>query len=585
MEPDDTEPASADAVPDSNQRKISFLLATPILIAVLILAALTPQVAGRLRAAVQFPFQLDVEEGFIYQQALDLDQGRSIYTPIETEPYLVGNYAPLFPWLVSLTIAPSRIGLQGARAIVLGSSILIALLLFGIVYFKTERLLPSLLSPLLFVVTYEFHHWSAFARVDLPALAFTLAGLFAFFAIRPRWGAAVAAILFGLAAFTRQTAIMAPVACCISMALYDRRRLAWFLPFYLIPGLGGFLIFNALTEGQFYLHLVQYNVNAMDWTVWPLLLKNEIWFFYRWWIVALALGALVCVARAVARLWLSASAAMQAEESQPPDHTRGVVEIYFVLATVFGLTALAKVGSAQNYVLEPLASAAIVAMLIWSNLCNYGAEARAAEQKESRRSMAGIYMQAAAFAMGLAMLTHATRLANLRFPGRAPGDRGRLIAFSTASPGARDLEMGRRAVKLIGATEGEVLSDFPVFSILAGKDVLYEPFIMSRLAIEGTWDDRGLREDFRRRRFALMVTAEDLRTVNSGGVLWRYTEAQARAIVDNYRLAARLGPGESGLSYYFWTPRGESSGAEETDGRRNAVAGEPAKNATDIKIE
>ena len=130
-------------------------------------------------------------------------------------------------------------------------------------------------------------------RVDLPALALTILGLTVFSTIPSRWGASVSAVIFVLAAFTRQTAVLAPIACVAAMLLNDRRRLIWFLAPYVGMGLTAFIVLNVQTSGQFLLHVVRYNQNELDWWSLRKVLRNEIWFFHRWWIMAL-IGGWTC---------------------------------------------------------------------------------------------------------------------------------------------------------------------------------------------------------------------------------------------------------------------------------------------------
>lgn len=235
-QPRHPEPAPPAAEPPARPIPTEYLLL--FLPTLVFLCYLLVPIYLRIDAAARYPFELDGEEGFVFYDAVQLRLGKPIYHSIDDEPYVVGNYPPVFPWIVSKMLNPQAMGLTTARLVVALSSILITQLLILIVFLRTRRLVPSFLAPLLFLVTYEFHDWSAYSRVDLPALAFTLLGLAIFLAGERRWTAAASAAVFVLAAFTRVTAILAPAACCLSMLLWDRRRLAWFLIPYLGLGLG-----------------------------------------------------------------------------------------------------------------------------------------------------------------------------------------------------------------------------------------------------------------------------------------------------------------------------------------------------------
>ncbi len=69
-----------------------------LLLAIAVLACLSLFVVDRWHAALVYPFQIDVSEGFILQQATALARGQTIYGPIDTPPYLVGNTPRSCPW-------------------------------------------------------------------------------------------------------------------------------------------------------------------------------------------------------------------------------------------------------------------------------------------------------------------------------------------------------------------------------------------------------------------------------------------------------------------------------------------------------
>lgn len=488
----------------------------------------------RSEAALRYPFELDGEEGFVFLDAVQMRLGRPVYQPIAEEPFTVGNYPPLFAWIVARTMDPERMGLTSARLIVALSGILIAQLLILITYTQTRRLLPTFLAPLMFLVTYEFHHWSAFARVDLPALAFTLMGLYLFVAGRAKWLTSLSAVFFVLAAYTRVTSILAPAACCVSMLIWDRRRLAWFLVPYLGLGFGALAVINAATGGEFFTHVVRYNQNEMDWGAFRAVMKNEIWFFYRYWIVAIALGAAMLGAAALARRQPDEDRGAKVRGTSMP-HARGVLFTYFMLAAASLLT-FAKIGSAPNYALEPLAAAALFGMETLGRLCD-----AAGGQKAARRLVARIGVAA----MAIALLAHTWHVHT---------DLIVQAMFSSRDPGKRDIEVGRAVLEAVRSAHGDVMTEYPVFSVIAGKPVTYEPFIMSRLAAEGKWDGQKIIEQVGRQRFGLIVTSEDLREVEKGARLWRYTPAVARTILRHYSLEYVV-QSPTLRAVYLWLPR------------------------------
>lgn len=507
------------------------LLFFPVII---FLCYLLIPIGQRVDSALRFPFEMDGEEGFVFLDAVTVRTHQPLYQSIETEPYVVGNYPPLFAWALSCFIDPDHPSLRAGRLIVAVSSILIVQLLILIVFSRTRRLIPSFLAPLLFLVTYEFHNWSAFCRVDLPALALTLLGLYIFINTRRLWGTYLSALVFVLAAFTRVTSVLAPAACCLSMLLYDRRRLAWFLIPYLGLGVGAFAIFDYATGGEFYRHVVVYNRNEMDWDQLRLVMKNEVFYFYRWWIAALAAEVLASVF-----VWShrrSSDGGGKIRFRSPP-HARGVTGFYFVLASL-SLITFAKVGSAPNYALEPLAAAALFGPELLGRLCDAGGG-----ERSSRRALA----RAGVLGMAAALLLHIWYLREVA-----------ANMFSSRNPSSTDVDVGRAVLDAVHNADGDVLTEYPLFSLLCGKPITYEPFIMSRLAAEGLWDEQKIIDQISRHRFGLILTSQDLRDVEKGVHLWRFTPKVARSILRYYSLQyVAHAPGGHGLrlAYYLWLPK------------------------------
>jgi hypothetical protein len=527
-----------------------------LLPSLVILTWMTQPVVQRIDAGLKFPYQLDAEEGFLYQQAVDLSRGRSIYTPISEEPYLVGNYPPVYPLMVAAMLRGGIEGMRAGRLVVAASAALVFVLLIGLGRRASGSWAAGLLAALLFVVSYEFHNWSPFCRVDVTALALTLAGLMCFLSGTSRAAVAGAAVLFVLAAYTRQTAILAPAACVAALALRNRRGLVWILVPYLGLGFGVLVVLNVLLEGEFWRHLVTHNRNEMDWSILRSIWKNQIDFFYRWWLAALGAGVLFAAPLA----WAARRDEAPRDGAKPHSPAVGLVlGVYFVLSAL-SLAAYAKSGSAPNYSLEPLAAAALLTAWALGRLTRSlergGWPARSA-------AAAGLAL------MALGLLLHTSRIAPVAWSERAgSGERVQALAqrledrrvdwamFSSPNPDAGEVERGDGVVAVLREAPGDVLSELPIFTIAAGKPVLFQPFIMSRLAREGQWDEGDFVEDLRRGRFSVIVTTQNLQDVRQGRPLTRYTPAMAEAVLERYELAGGFVPGVLRTPYFVWRAKG-----------------------------
>lgn len=501
----------------------------------LLLGSLLLPLARHWQASRAYPFQIDAEEGFILGQARTLAQGGTIYPPIDRPPYLVGNYTPFFPWIYSFwqggPVGPES--LPTGRLLVELAALGAALGLGLIVALRTRRLLPALLVPLLLLGTYEVPHWGRFVRVDLPALALTVGGLGVFLLVRPRWGLILSAALFVAAAYTRQTAILAPAACAGALILNDRKRLAWFLIPYAGLGLGLFLWLEWATGGEFYRHVVTYNANRMDWGGWRRLMKNEIWFFYHWWIAALALAGAALLAG-----WL-AGRKEPAEEEEPVGwfaerpHTRGATGLYLGLATL-SLLSYAKVGAAPNYALEPLAAAALWGPEALGRLMDRMARPGGRRIRIWAARLGGWGAAVLLVAHGLFMWNCTHRL------------------WLSPDPTPRDLAGACELYLLAHESAGEVFSEEPIFTLLEGKPVLLQPFIMTQLARKGLWRDTGFCDLLRRRRFSRAIVTEDLAAGETDAYRERYTPGMVAALRENYAVEGRIPLPGLGRVYTVW---------------------------------
>lgn len=499
-----------------------------LILAIAVLGFLSVHLFDRWSASLRYPFQMDVTEGYILEQATTLARGQSIYRPLDKPPYLVGNYPPLLP-LVYAALNGPKAGISSlilGRWLMMASILISALSIAGIALRLTRRILPCLLAPLLFLVSYEVYLWSPFVRVDFPAIALTLAGLFVFVLSPQRRNLIVSGLLFTAAAYTRQTAILAPIACAAALGVHDRRRLGWFIGPAAIVGLVALIVLQTTSHGQFLRHTLTYNANVMDWGVWRALMKNEIWFFHRFLIVAIAATA---IAGFVFR-----------RGEKPPTHeytARTALGIYAILGAI-SLLSYAKIGAGANYVMEPLASTVIWLAVSLNLLFKTGSPATTARR-------------ATAVAISVLILVHSGWLV-----------RRQREMFSSFTPTRLDRPIANGLAQYVRGIEGDVICEEPFYTMLANKPVLFDPFIMTQLSREGKWDQAPFLRMIERRQFARIVTNEDLMRPQPG--YERYTVEMAEAVRKHYRrvdtvFGERIPPGlvflpGINLQYFIFEP-------------------------------
>lgn len=452
-----------------------------------------------------YPFHLDREEGFLWNQARLLAAGEPIFVTLTDYPYIAQTYPPVFSFLWSLLVRAGLDSLATGRAMVLAAAVCIVAAAGWLVWRSTGRLAAAVLAPMLFLVTWNWNNWLPFARVDIPAIAFGLGGFVVLTGGTARWRLPVAIGLFLLAFFTKQTQLLAPAA-GLATLLWQRR---WRDAGWFAGGLAGaaLLVMAALqlaTGGQYWRHNVLFNANVMEW--WQL----RVWGRH---MLRFSGEKMLAAMLALPLLW-------SLRHEQPA--AIGVA-VWLLLSTI-SFVQIAKVGSAANYLLEPDLLIAIAAAM------GAGAIVGPTGPRWQRVVQGGVVVALLATAW--------LEWTPLRAPARHP--------FPMAT-GGEDAVLTR-----VITTEGEVLSEPPVFALLAGRPVLYQSFILRQLSAEGKWDASAFENDLRGGRWALLVTSERLET---DGPEIGWSRSMKAAATEAYLLDQEIrGWGEV---WYLYRRRGE----------------------------
>lgn len=226
-------------------------------------------------SALSFVYPLDYGEAPLVDQAIRLRNGDNIYRPIlDTPPYAITNYPPIYlltllPFTNNLTTA-----FQMGRAVSVVAALATAVFIALIVHTLSKNRVAALVAAATFLAIPYVVAWSGLLRIDLLALALSMAGLTIFI----RWPSSRLAMIGGgllllAAIYTRQSyALAAPLAAFGWLWQEQGRRRALELT-AVVGGLGLllFLVLTLLTGGGFFFHIVRANVNAFSWErVWEL---------------------------------------------------------------------------------------------------------------------------------------------------------------------------------------------------------------------------------------------------------------------------------------------------------------------------
>jgi 4-amino-4-deoxy-L-arabinose transferase-like glycosyltransferase len=435
--------------------------------------------------AIPHPFSLDYGEAPLVDQAMRLASGQNIYrADLSSPPYTISNYPPLYVSL--LAIGVKLFGPAGAfffgRTISVISAWAAAIFLILIVYAQTRDRIAAYSAGLVLLAFPFVVYWSPLLRIDMLALALSLAGLclLVWKPVTPRRLIGVA-LLLTAAIFTRQSyGLAAPFAAFVWLVVRDWRqalRLA-----LLVGGLSLFLflLLNTLTRGGFFFNIVTANVNEFKLDL--LKFNGERLKDAAFLLLCLAGISLILIPR-----W-------------NPLWTLAVP--YLIGATISAAT-IGKIGSNVNYLMELCAALSLAAGVVvaWSRV-----------HLPFHTLRAALLVLLAFAVVQMVRTTLQDYTWDLRERRAARTELAELKALVAETPGA-------------------ILADeYMGMLTLNGRPLTIQPFEVTQLAWAGTWDQTPLLESIRDKEFGAIILY-DRPWVNE-----RWTAEMLEAITQSYIL-------------------------------------------------
>lgn len=420
---------------------------------------------------VSYPLEVDNEEGFILAQADQWAKNHCPYKSIHESPYLVANYTPIYPLILSLPVRFGSVAFFWGRFIsllaILGVTVLIYLILFD----RTRSRYLAVIGGMLFLSLKPIYSWGTLHRVDSLGLFFAVLGLYF---LEKRYKPIYPALMWTLAVFTRQTLIAAPLA---GLYFYYRflgkKYVKSYIYSFVLPTAGIYLLCTLVTKGEFFRHTILYNMN--DYSL------GNAWFYqYELWIktgvfVALTFGYMIHSYLRGGYDWVPA---------------------FVLLGWISSLTA-GKVGSGENYLLEFCVGMSLAVPLMCKDMIT--------ALRDARPSLAGAFP----------MLILIGALSNFHVPAypELPGplsffyqkfQRGKYCYAWTPRP--EDISAAGEFREWCRKTiRGRVFSQFAGWALLTDHEVEYQPFILHQLTNEGRWNYDNVLSPIRRQEFAAVV--------------------------------------------------------------------------------
>jgi hypothetical protein len=483
-------------------------------------------------ALASYPFPLDHEEDYLLVHAWRLARGEFYVQPLDEPPFIVGTYNPLFPMLAALFTDVSDPSFFPGRALAVGSALLAALALAALGGKMSRSALFGLCLGGAWLLSRDALRWAPLYRVDFLALALGWLALLPPLFARKDKDEKLALILSGALAvsayFAKQTAATVPLALALGLIAW-RPRLGLIWAGCVAGAVVALtLFFEVISPGSFLFHTI--TANANEFSAWQL----GVWARHFWWF-----NKVLVVGIGILSLGGMALRAFEKNILQRPQSLDAAGRLSAILYAALGMASFlgaGKLGAADNYMLEPLASLLLLLGIVADRL---------------RRSPEG-WARLGAWVALIAPILLAGHLAfSFRPPSDiAPGFPGPRATLGLGAPTASDKWAARVVDGLVARNSARVFCDRASFALRHGAPLVLHPFICAQLAREGKWDDQLALDYLDTLKPRLLILTEDLRPAASLAGDAQYTERFRAWVLKGYAFREEL-PGTL-FRFYLW---------------------------------
>lgn len=488
---------------------LAMILLTGITLAIHIFS--TAAYLDRSMALISLPSIIDYGEGPILYQIAALGGGETMYHPIAAPPYTVSNYPPAFHltawYMTALVNDPLIAGRLVSFLAGLGSSLLIFTLVYGSLgrdHSLGARAFGGALAALFFLNHCGITLWSVTARVDTLALMLGLLGMQLFvLSIRRRSLAYLFGLAFVLAVFTKQNMIAAAIGTFATAFILDRRQTYIAFAISVLAGLIALSVLHITSDGQFFVHAFQYNLNEFQWNRRGRIVLQ-----------ALADRPAELLLLLYGPVYLFMRNNTHGDRLNRPDIPL-ILFSSFMTASLLNVIASVKAGASFNYLLEFEAAGSLLLGVIAVRTTTF-LRARGLGPEYAKHRLLII--------MGLFILSWQTSLS---------------ASIKYEYPHENSVPAMRRVLELAATVNGPIISEDMVLLYKTGKPLYYQPFIMTQLASEGQWNPAPLINSLRRGDVTMIILTSEIGSTTHQG---RFFAAFTEAVQTRYRLLEKTGP-------------------------------------------
>jgi hypothetical protein len=413
-----------------------------------------------LGAEIAFPYDLNYGEGYVLNDAVRLAHGEPLYVDLQQFPMVRSPYPPLYPLIWGALVPLVGPLFWPGRLLSALSLVGIAGLVGWSAWRVRSGIWPSVAAVGLVAASPFVYQWAGYARVDMLALLFAVGGVVAAQWLRGPKAIILAALLCGLALWTKQTTITAAVAVGLAFLLRSWRMGVAFAAVLGIPSALALLALNQTTGGEFAHHVLAGNASN------PILpLRSVIY------VGTFVFLHLIVVVAGV--WWLR-----RALGGKPSP-----VALYLPVALLAAFSA-GNGGSSVNYLIEPLLALALAMPFAWRAL-------------PAQSAVAGPLLAVAQ----LALLAHWPNAFGTTYLAESALGR---------TPTAADAAIGARLDDLVRTAPGEVIAEPAGFAVRNGRAVYVQPIDLRAEQLQGRWRSEPLVDALASGQFPRVITAFNL---------------------------------------------------------------------------
>ena len=482
----------------------------------------------------RFPYDYDQGEGFEVNDAVLFSQGQWPYRDNEAYPFYASNYPPLYHLMMIPLFPLTGKTLLTGRLVSVAATFVIGATVGAVVWRRTRMAGVAALCGLMVLASNYIYHIGPLARLHLVMVMFELlAVVFVAQSEDDRHGArnlVVGLVFLTAAGWTKQLALATVFAVFLFLFIRNpKRALVSGAVFAAVNGVL-FLAVNLATQGQWYLNIIQANVNAYDLSQAWLLYQQ--WFRLHWVIVLLA--AALVVYESAARKWSAYS-------------------IWFVAATLNSALA-GKWGAGESYFTTAVVAACVCAGLHIPNLQYLISNKSLGASRMGRLALGAI--------VPVLFLLQARAVLHIPTDGRLFGTLAQIVGVGRRAsvyknysyydsagytqlghiPADYDHTAAERIQEMVNRAPGPVLTEEATWAMRAGKDVVTNPTQLLNLYKNGLYNPVSLVEMVNRQAFGVVVLRAQF-----------YPEPVLRAIGQKYKMLADVDM--NGFTYHILVPR------------------------------